>query len=139
LYAGDFAEAKYRGRSLETRSVLARRLISSGIVHIACDVSRLRNVLVRGFVRLRRDSNKAGTFFHGLEKELCATFAPTFMSRGESARELGRIRRFLDASLAEVFDRRSARQIRGQCDHVLKHGGAMALFGVFKSALGAVR
>jgi hypothetical protein len=142
LCADDFATARIRycGRSLGARNVLTKRSISFGIVHIARDVSRLRNVLVKGFVQLRKDSHNAtGDYFHGLEEELHTTFTPTFMSRGESAHELDRIREFLDTLLPNIFNRRNARQIRSQCDHVLECGGAMALFGVLRSALRAVR
>jgi hypothetical protein len=137
----DFSKAKCQGRSLGSRGVLAKRSISSGFGHVARDVSQLRNALVKGFARLRRDSSNkaAGDYFRGLEEELRVAFTPIFMSRGESAHALSEIRKFIDALLANAFDRRTARQIRGQCDCVLECGGAMALFGVLRSALRAVR
>ncbi|MDR2721043.1 MAG: hypothetical protein LBB15_02020 [Puniceicoccales bacterium] len=139
--AGDFSginsRAKYTNCSLGTRSVLAKRSISS-FVHIARDVSQLRNSLVKGFVRLRRDSKVTGDYLRGLEEELRTIFTPIFMSRGESARELNRIRSFVGV-LLESFDKRSAKQMRNQCNYVLECGGAMALFGVLRSVLKAVK
>jgi hypothetical protein len=62
-------------------------------------------------------------------------FVPIFMSRGESAKELGEIRKFIGDLLARTSDRKNVREIYNRCNRVLEHSGAMALFGILRSAL----
>ncbi|MDR1255454.1 MAG: hypothetical protein LBJ94_00800 [Puniceicoccales bacterium] len=131
-YIGNIGKAKYIDRSLKIRSVLAKRPISNS-VDIASNISQLRKSLVKAFAQLGGNANVGRLCEY--ECKLRTMFAPIFMTRGESAKELGKIRSFVDELLAKMPDQKSVKQICSQYNHILEHSGAMVLFGILRSAL----
>jgi len=131
-HSGEFGKSKCIARSLEERDVLAKRISLSSSVYMAREVSCLKNSWVRVFTRLRGNTDSG---LDECERILRTMFAPVFVSRGELARELGEIRKFLGDLLAKASDRKNMKDIYHRCNRVLKHSGAMALFGVLRSAL----
>jgi hypothetical protein len=136
--ANNFGEAKFLAHSLAKRAVLAKRSISDS-VYIARDVSKLRNSLSRELAKLRDASTPDCACLRRFSDSLCAMFTPIFMSRGESADELDKIRGSLGDLLVKEFGRKSAKKLLDQCLHILDCSGAMALFGVLQSALRAAK
>jgi hypothetical protein len=130
---------RYYDRILEVRVVLAKRPISSSVC-IASDVSQLQKSLERVFTRLCDEAGVSGsTLLRECEHNFRRIFAPIFISRGESAEDLNKIREAIRHLLAQAFDERNAKQIYSQCNRVLEHSGAMTVFGILRSALSTVQ
>ncbi|MDR0595099.1 MAG: hypothetical protein LBF94_00125 [Puniceicoccales bacterium] len=136
---GELEAPRYCNRTLEARVVLAKRPISSSVC-IASDVSQLQKSLERVFTRLCDEAGVAGsTLLREYERNFRHIFAPIFISRGESAEDLNKIREAIRHLLAQAFDGRNAKRIYSQCNRVLEHSGAMTVFGILRSALSTVQ
>ncbi|MDR0679851.1 MAG: hypothetical protein LBF42_02340, partial [Puniceicoccales bacterium] len=129
---GELGAPRYCDRILEARAVLAKRPISSSVC-IASDVSRLQKSLERVFTRLCDEAGvdvADSALLKEYERNFRRIFAPIFMSRGESAEDLSRIREAIRHLLVQVFDERNANRVYSQCNRVLEHSGAMTVFGI---------
>jgi hypothetical protein len=100
---------------------------------VARDVSKFMRLFSKQLHS--RESLIAAGHFTKLGKDLRAVFAPVFMSRGESAKDLIAIESFLKDLFSKIFDEKDFHLACGQCFCILKQGGAMALFGMLNSAI----